>query len=185
MADKQNCQELLLCSINDFYQKNLKFKNTFKNIISGDHKLSLRLIDWLVTHYSRNNNIFYWLSASFDDIYYNLPDNIDNNITYKKINLYHDYRAQLKSYSKLNFDTFRRHQRITFYIDDKNTIETTVGQLNFFRWIFNYKIIYYALNNYDKIYNDMISNNAYNKKYIKNNNNFQEIIKTNSILRFD
>lgn len=185
MADKQNCQELLLCSINDFYQKNLKFKNTFKDIISGNHKLSLRLIDWLVTHYSRNNNIFYWLSASFDDIYYNLPDNIDNNITYKKINLYHDYRAQLKSYSKLNFDTFRRHQRITFCIDDKNSIETTVGQLNFFRWIFNNKIISYALDNYDNIYNDMIANNNYNKKIIKKNNNFQEIIKTNSILRFD
>ena len=45
MADKQNCQELLLCSINDFYQKNLKFKNTFKDIISGNHKLSLRLIE--------------------------------------------------------------------------------------------------------------------------------------------
>ena len=180
MANKQNCQELLLCSINDFYQKNLNFKNIFKDIITGNHKLSLRLIDWLVTHYSRNNNIFYWLTNLDDDIYYNLPDNINNEITYKKINLYHDYRAQLKSYSKLNFDTFRRHERITFYIDDKNSIETTVGQLNFFRWIFNNKIIYYA-----NIYNDMIANNNYNKKIIKKNNNFQEIIKTNSILRFD
>ena len=185
MANKQNCQELLLCSINDFYQKNLNFKNIFKDIITGNHKLSLRLIDWLVTHYSRNNNIFYWLTNLDDDIYYNLPDNINNEITYKKINLYHDYRAQLKSYSKLNFDTFRRHERITFYIDDKNSIETTVGQLNFFRWIFNNKIIYYALDNYDNIYNDMIANNNYNKKIIKKNNNFQEIVKTNSILRFD
>lgn len=183
MAYKKNCQELLLVSINDFYHKNYKFKKELKDIISGNHKLSLRLIDWLVTHYSRNNNIYYWISNKEEKIYNNLPDNCNNDICYKKLNLYYDYRAQLKSYSKLHFDTFRRHQRITFYIDDDNTIQSTVGQLNFFRWIFNNKIILYALDNYDTIYNDMINNNSYNKKNSKKI--FQEIIKTNSILRFD
>ena len=60
---------------------------------------------------------------------------------YKKVNLYLNYRAQLKSYAKLNFDTFRRHNRITFYINKNDTITTTIGQLNFFRWAFNNNII--------------------------------------------
>jgi len=184
MADKKTCQELLLVSINNFYQKNFKFKKELKEIISGNHKLSLRLIDWLVTHYSRNNNIYYWIRKNYNNIYYSLPYNIDNNISYKKINLYYDYRAQLKSYSKLNFDTFRRHERITFYIDNNNFIETTIGQLNFFRWIFNNNVLLYAIENYNDIYNDMITNNNYKKNILKKKN-YQEIIKTNSILRFD
>lgn len=177
---KNNCQELLLSSLNNFYNKNSNFKLLLKSIINGNHKLSLRLIDWLITHYSKNKNIFYWIDINNNnDIYYQLP-NIDNN-NIKKINIYNDYRAQLKSYSKLNFDTFRRHERISFYIDNNEFIETTVGQLNFFRWVFNNNIINYVLDNYDIIYNSMINSN---KNTIKNNT-FQEIIKSNCIVRFD
>lgn len=176
-----NCQELLLTSLNEFYIKNNNYKNIFKTIISGNHKLSLRLIDWLVTHYSRNNNIYYW-KLDNDKIYYNLPSN--DNRRFKKINIYLDYRAQLKSYTKLNFDTFRRHHRISFYINDKDKIETTTGQLNFFRWAFSNNIIEYAINNYNEIYNNMIKSNNYKKK-IKKKTHFQEIIKADCILRFD
>ena len=142
---EKNCQDLLLISLNDFYNKNPEYKFILKKIINGNHKLSLRLIDWLVTHYSRINNIYYWIHNN-SEIFYHLP--INNNI-FKKINLYLDYRAQLKSYAKLYFDTFRRHQRISFFIKDNDFIETTIGQLNFFRWILNNNIITYALDNYD------------------------------------
>lgn len=177
---KNNCQELLLSSLNNFYNKNTDFKLLLKLIINGNHKLSLRLIDWLITHYSKNKNIFYWIDVNDNkNIYYQLP-NIDNN-NFKKINIYNDYRAQLKSYSKLNFDTFRRHERISFYINNNEFIETTVGQLNFFRWVFNNNIINYVLDNYDIIYNCMINSNKNTTK----NNTFQEIIKSNCIIRFD
>ena len=89
---------------------------------------------FLSTHgtfrWTLSNNIYYW-KLDNDKIYYNLPSN--DNRRFKKINIYLDYRAQLKSYTKLNFDTFRRHHRISFYINDKDKIETTTGQLNFFR----------------------------------------------------
>ena len=172
-----NCQELLLTSLNEFYIKNNNYKNIFKTIISGNHKLSLRLIDWLVTHYSRNNNIYYW-KLDNDKIYYNLPSN--DNRRFKKINIYLDYRAQLKSYTKLNFDTFRRHHRISFYINDKDKIETTTGQLNFFRWAFSNNIIEYAINNYNEIYNNMIKSNNYKKKIKKKKkkkNIFKKLLK--------
>ena len=168
---KNNCQELLLSSLNQYYNNNIENKDLFNNIINGKHKLSLRLIDWFVTHYARNNNIYYWTNNI--EIFQQLPDNFnDNNI--KKINIYLDYRAQLKSYTKLYFDTFRRHQRITFYINDNISIETTIGQLNFFKWLFNNNIL-----------ESMTEQNKSTKKSKKNYNKFQEIVKTKCVLNFD
>lgn len=175
------CQELLLSSLNQYYKNNNK-KEIFYDIITGKHKLSLRLIDWFVTHYARNNNVYYWSDTK--NLYANIPDDFDSN-NIKKVNVYLDYRAQLKSYTKLYFDTFRRHQRITFYIDDNVSVETTIGQLNFFRWIFNNNIIDYANDNYDVIYNCMTEQNKYTKKQKKNYNKFQEIVKSKCILNFD
>lgn len=174
-------QDLLLKSLTEFYNKNSEYKLILKNIIQGNHKLSLRIIEWLVTHYSRMNNIYYWIDDD-KNIYNEFPDNVKN---VRKINLYQDYRAQLKSYSKFNFDSFRRHHRITFFInnDKKDYIETTVGQLNFFRWIFNNNIITYAINYYDNIYKKMIENNSCKHKI--NNNNKHDIIKTKCLLTFD
>ena len=183
-----SCKELLLTSLSDFYKDNKNYKDIFKNIIEGKHKLSLRMIDWLVTHYSKNNNIFYWIHKNKDEIYDIYPEHLskDESIHIKKINLYLDYRAQLKSYAKINFDSFRRHDRISFCIDKNELIETTIGQLNFFRWAFNNKVIIYALKNYDKIYQNMINNNTLKQKNeTKKSINFQEITKTLCTLRFD
>ena len=185
-------KELLLSSLTDFYKKNEQYRKTLKNIIdSKNHQLSLRMIDWLVTHYSKTNNIIYWISDKDDKIYNNIPfDNINEYNKYKKINLYLDYRAQLKSYTKFNFDSFRRHDRITFILDEINkiTIETTIGQLNFFRWAFNNRIIEYGLLNQKEIYDNMSKNSYKKNNKIKNKNNIipmQDIITTKCYLTFD
>ena len=174
-------QNLLLTSLTEFYNKNPKSKYILKDIIDGKHKLSLRIIEWLVTHYAKLSNVYYWIDDQ-KNIYKELPDDLKG--IYKKVNLYQDYRAQLKSYSKFNFDSFRRHYRITFFInlEKKIHIETTIGQLNFFRWIFNNGIIDYALENYDGIYKKMISSNACKNKIALPQNH--DIIKTKCLLRF-
>lgn len=155
-------KELLLSSLTSYYSKNEINKFILKDIIEGKHQLSLRMIDWLVTIYAKNNNIIYWTCVDDDNIYYNLPEGNANK--YKKINLYLDYRAQLKSFKKINFDAFRRHDRITFIIDPikQNSIETTIGQLNFFKWAFGNKIINFAIENQKSIYENM-SKNTYKK----------------------
>jgi hypothetical protein len=107
--------ELLLSSLTDYYNNNEKFKYILKEIIEGKHKLSLRIIEWIVTQYSKCNNVYYWINNKDEKIYNYYPN--EKGETYKKINLYIDYRAQLKSYSKLNFDSFRRHNIITFFLD--------------------------------------------------------------------
>lgn len=188
-------ESLLLSSLTDYYNKNEKYKLTLKDIIDGKHPLSLRVIDWLVTHYSKNNNIYYWIEKNpvngESKIYEDFPSEIVNCETLKKIHLYLDYRAQLKSYTKFNFDSFRRHDRITFIIDEekKISIETTIGQLNFFRWAFSNKIIEYAIKHHDEIYENMTK-----KSYKKNSTESQkrntllpkqDIINTKCYIRFD
>lgn len=182
----ETCQDLLLTSLTEFYDNNPEYKLILHDVIEGRHQLSLRLIDWLVTHYSKTTNVFYWIHKN-KDISEEYPS--DSSELYKRVNLYLDYRAQLKSYAKINFDSFRRHDRITFFLDKEFNvfIETTVGQLNFFRWIFNNNVIQYALNNYDTIYSDMIDNNSYTKtnKIKRSHVNVQDITKSMCTLRFD
>ncbi len=174
-------KELLLSSLSNFYNKNEEFKYILKDIIEGKHNLSLRMIDWLVTIYAKNNNIIYWISLDNNIIYYDLPD--ENINKFKKINLYLDYRAQLKSFKKINFDSFRRHDRITFIIEPikKLSIETTLGQLNFFKWAFSNRIINYALENQKIIYENMSKNNYKKNKTIP----YQDILNTKCYVSFD
>jgi len=186
--------DLLLNSLNNFYLNNEEFKLILKNIINGKHELSLRMIDWLVTRFSKSNNIIYWINDNDNKIYDFLPENDDilnKNDKFKKINVYLDYRAQLKSFKKFNFDAFRRHKRISFKINDKpeEFIETTIGQLNFFKWAFNNKIINYAIENQKNIYENM-SKFSYKKqtKNVKNKNSLipkQDIINTKCYVIFD
>jgi hypothetical protein len=192
MTDNNNSKDLLLSSLNTFYNNHNIYKSTLKTIIDGKHELSLRMIDWLVTRYAKTHNIIYWINETDNNIYDNLPDNY-NNEKYRKITLYLDYRAQLKSFKKFNFDAFRRHDRITFKINDNDDkiddyIETTIGQLNFFKWAFNTKIITYAIQNQKSIYENM-SKFSYKKQIkISNKNSLvpkQDIINTKCFVVFD
>jgi len=180
-------KELLLSSLTSFYKKDDKFIYTLKSIIDGKHSLSLRMIDWLVTIYAKNTNIIYNICLTNDEIYNHIPEDTINK--YKKINLYLDYRAQLKSFKKINFDSFRRHDSITFIIDDSKqiSIETTIGQLNFFKWAFSNKIINYAITNQSIIYENM-SKNSYKKIAKKKKNSLipkQDILITKCYVSFD
>jgi hypothetical protein len=178
-------KELLLSSLSVFYDKNEEYLNILKTIIDGKHQLSLRMIDWLITIYAKNNNMVYWINLNDDKIYYDLPE--DNSNNFKKINLYLDYRSQLKSFKKINFDSFRRHDRISFISNKGITLETTIGQLNFFKWAFNNRVINYAIENQKIIYDNM-SKNSY-KRTMKNKKNLvlpkNDILITKCYVSFD
>ena len=90
----------------------------------------------------------------------NINDKIKNFIVYL------DYKAQLKAYSKRQFDPFCRRERISFISHDNEELITTIGQLNFFRWSIENNILDYIGKNYDIIENDMNNSlkNLYKKK---------------------
>ena len=116
-------------------------------IVSSNSKISLRIIDWFVTNYSKKNNTNYSIDMK-----------LNNKIIKKQFIVYINYKLQLKGYSKKQFDPFCRRNRINFYFDETDYITTTVGQLNFFRWALQNNVVDYIVNHYKEIEVDMNDN---------------------------
>jgi len=148
--------ELLLNNLMDFYKDNTRLLKMM-NIINGESRTSLRIVDWFVTNYAKMNFTVY-----------NIPIK-DGNMRFK---VYHDYKLKLKAYSKKRFDPFCRWDRITVPYDNNSYIETTIGQLNFFKWAIENNILDYIQENYTAIEKDMNSRNSTSKA--KNSSNTTE-----------
>lgn len=134
--------DLLMMSLSSFYaQKGMMLK--IMPIINGTSKYSLRLIDWFVTNFAKKYNTIITYKSS------------DNNVVH--LNVYLSYRSQLKAYSKQQFDPFRRRERILFYYERDKSVETTIGQLNFFRWVIQNHLLDYIIEHAKDIEKDMIS----------------------------
>jgi hypothetical protein len=132
--------------------------NKMSQIINGNSRLSLRIIDWFVTNYAKKNDIVY--------------KNTGNSKYKDKFAVYTEYKLKLKAYGKAKFDPFCRWTRITIPFDNDHFMETTIGQLNFFKWAIENKILEYIEENYDKIDADMIARNKISlrrKKHTANN----------------
>jgi hypothetical protein len=143
-----NTQELrFLQSIKEFY-KSLQCVHDFISIIKSESNISIRLIDYFVTKYSKKNKIVYKLD---DDLF----------------NVYQSYKQQLKNYQKKNFDPFARGIKIPYYIDNYWII-TTIGQLHFFKWFISKNIYDFVLKNRENIELDLKKNKKnINKNKIK------------------
>lgn len=143
-------KDLLMQSLINFFTNRINLDKVIP-IITGKSKISLRILDWFVTNYSKKNNISY---------------EVEINKKLKNFIVYLDYKAQLKAYSKKQFDPFCRRERISFIDHDSNELITTVGQLNFFRWGIENNILEYIETNYQIIENDMNNSlrNLYKKK---------------------
>jgi hypothetical protein len=162
------CHNLLLSSLSIYYKKQQNNRKTLKDVIDGSSILSLRVIDWFVTHYAKNHNIIYWIDDQSKSYTENIP--LQPDIHVRKFHLYMEYRAQLQSYTKMFFDPFRRHERITFVLENDPlvSIETTVGQLNFFRWAFQNHVFEYILAHLQQIEDTMAKFQKELKKQNKN-----------------
>lgn len=144
--------DLLLHKLMNFYKTDIDGvfnpENNFDKmlkIITGDSKISLRIIDWFTTNYAKKNYTLYMLDG-------------------KRFKVYDDYKLKLKAYSKKRFDPFCRYQKISIPYRDDKYIETTIGQLNFFKWSIENKIVDYIEENYDIIERDMNSRNSASKR---------------------
>ncbi len=153
-----NFKDLLMTSLSKFYSSKANFGKIVP-IVEGHHALiSLRLIDWFVTNYSKKMNTVITYEKN-------------NNIIH--FNVYLSYRSQLKAYSKQQFDPFRRRDRITFISADNQSLETTIGQLNFFRWVLQNDILDYVTLHHDEIEQDMIKTQKDNTIKKKNDDNIK------------
>ena len=139
--------DVLLTKLLKFYSENTNFDKMI-NIINGTSSISLRIVDWFVTNYSKKNYIVYMI-------------NKDNKT--EKVNVYNDYKLKLKAYSKKKFDPFCRWDRINVPYKEDKFIQTTLGQLNFFKWTIENNILEYIEQNYKIIENDMNLRNCCSK----------------------
>ena len=162
---------ILMISLEKFYSQSNHMKQLLE-IIDGKSKISLRIIDWFVTNYSKKKNISFIIcvkkkTLKRDKINEKVEEPVladsDNEEKIcpkeKKINflVFQRYKAQLKAYSKKRFDPFCRKDRITNWGPNKD-ITTTIGQLNFFKWAIENKILKYIKENLKEIESDMNEN---------------------------
>lgn len=183
---------------------NLKYDNYISDLtpissslkleLDLEKKISLRLIDWFVTNYCKKYKI--QIQNKNSDT---------NKIEY--VNIYESYKSNLKAFSKQIFDPFRRKNRVFVYYNinscstginnyykihivdynnldnNKNNykyIDTTIGQLNFFKWIIENNIYQYISNKRNDIENDMIKSQKNNNDLkLDPNNIVSSPIKTN------
>jgi hypothetical protein len=127
-------------------------------IINKESEISLRILDWFVTRYSKKR--------------------IDFDLGVEEVfDVYISYKAQLKSYKKTYFDPFRRRKKFYYCYDkhnNKKQIYTTIGQLNFFRWAITNNIIDYVEKNLISLTKAMNSANKEDKKKKKYKNSSEE-----------
>ena len=136
--------QLLLNNLMEFYKDEINLNRMLK-IITGNSKISLRIVDWFATNYSKKN---FTILTEGD----------------KRFKVYFDYKLKLKAYSKKKFDPFCRWDRISIPYKNDTSIETTIGQLNFFKWAIENNVINYIETNYDTIEKDMNNRNSTSKR---------------------
>jgi hypothetical protein len=137
--------DLLLNNLLDFYKKD-EYLSKMLNVITGESKISLRIVDWFATNFAKK----YYTTYMIDD--------------QRRFKVYVDYKLKLKAYSKRRFDPFCRWERINIPYKDGTCIETTIGQLNFFKWALENKVVDYIDENYELIEKDMNNRNSTAKR---------------------
>jgi hypothetical protein len=145
-------EDMIIKSLYSFYE-NENNNSIFLDIINLNSIMSIRLIDYFITKYSKNYKISYKLSSNDND---------------QLFNVYTSYKQQLKAYQKKHFDPFSRGDRVPYFLGEQCII-TTIGQLNFFKWLISNKVYNYIKDNHDKIQTEMNK-----KKTIKIKNNIKK-----------
>lgn len=150
-------QDVLMDYLTRFYIKEDNMEK-FLNIVAPNSKISLRVIDWFVTNYSKKKNIIYKIGynkekKTYGGISEDLGEEYKKN---RQFIVYLNYKSQLKSYSKRNFDPFCRRERIEYEYTDGKEVTTTVGQLNFFKWAIENCVIDYIVDHAQEIERDMV-----------------------------
>jgi hypothetical protein len=109
--------------------------------------ISLRLIEWFVSVYAMENTVDYFLGHEY-------------------FNVYMDYQREMGEHKKQRFDPFGRKWRkqkgkrvyygIHFYYTDEDYVETTVAQLNFFKWFIEKRVLDYVAEHHDELQSEML-----------------------------
>ena len=103
--------------------------NVIYSLLAGDAvytegKVSLRLVDWAVTNYSKSHATMYVLDG-------------------KMFHVHNSYLRWLAGYKRKLFDVFCRGatQNIVLNVSKEKQITSSVGQINFFHWAYRHGVL--------------------------------------------
>jgi hypothetical protein len=120
-------------------------------IINNEDIISLRLLNWFAMKHSATMQPLEVVGAGGIELF-------DVKIS---------YRARLNTHSKKYFDPFRRGKRFDYRYDkndNEKVVETTLCQLNFFRWLFLHNLMDYVEEHFEHLKHKMGSYNNTEKK---------------------
>lgn len=125
-------EQWVLQRLDTFYMQHPDALKLLKDVLEGRSTISLRVLDWFITNYSKQHNTSYVTKDG------------------RHIIVYLAYKSRLKAYSKTMFDPFCRWERIHFH-----GVSTTVGQLNCFSWAYEDEVLQYLLDHLEDVHADM------------------------------
>jgi hypothetical protein len=100
--------------------------------ISGESNISLRLLEWFTTNYAFKYNVAYWLPP------------LDDASGPRWFKVHDGYQLKLDAYSKRRFDPCCRWERVPIQYGTSLSIQSTLGQLNFFKWALEHDVLDYV-----------------------------------------
>jgi hypothetical protein len=130
---KKNNNNQLIMLYKSLIDSKASYIDRFMKIIL-ENKIKILIIEYFITNYSKKHQTI--IKCDNDFFYVN-----------------DEYKNQLKSFNKKFFDPYKRNNKFELEYN-KKIIITTVGQMNFFKWAIENKIIDYIETNYDKIVED-------------------------------
>ena len=140
--------EVLLSSVLQWFNEEESRVRTFSDIVNHRNGLSLRIIDWLITNFSKAFSV-----AIESD---GLPRNLCK-----------DYHKNLTAHNKKNFDPFARRRRINIVMFGGEHRVSTIGQLNFFRWFLSKDLVEFLIQNKTVIEKHMKDSESKSARIVK------------------
>lgn len=121
---------IILQSVTFYFQKNKNNYFQLINILQNKNKISINFINWFIAVYCNNNIIF-------------INDKLISS----------SFKTANKYYSKKYFNPLKKGDNIKIMLNNAE-LESSVCQLNFFKWAYTNNIIEYIEKNYLELYKE-------------------------------
>ncbi len=181
MANNGFIDTILAIELRDYFTAHPEQYDELRAIINNTAERktslpSLRGLEFVTTHMARKDKGagFYVLTTSGER---------------KFVDIYNTYKTALGDYKKRRFDSFRRTKSFQFTIPsrEESPITTTIGQLQWARWIFERQIMNWAKENWATVRKEMATNlkeqrqTKRNKQHRKRATMYQQRVRTGTV----